>query len=65
MALLWRRAFKQAKLDLQSHGNDLRVGPGLSCPFDLDDFLVEDFDSDAALERILSLVLDGENKGRP
>ena len=56
VALLWRRAFKQARLALESHGDALGLPPDLDCPFDLDDFLAEEFDSAAALGRILLLA---------
>jgi hypothetical protein len=57
--LLWRRAVKQARLSLQRHGDQLRIKPSAACPFTLDDFLEEDFNSEAAVERILNLSPDG------
>jgi Domain of unknown function DUF29 len=54
--LLWRRAFRQAALSLQGHGDELRVPSDADCPFDLDDFLHEEFDFEAAVERVLALL---------
>jgi hypothetical protein len=60
VALLWRRAFKQARLDLRSRGEDLLVHSGSECPFVLDDLLDEEFDAEAALERVVALRPDAE-----
>lgn len=48
----WRRACRLAERSLAAHGD--RLSPGLpeACPFTLADFLVEDFDPDAALGRL-------------
>ena len=53
--LLWSRAIRQAKADLAEHNQDIRPALPRDCPLELDDFLGEDFDFEAALRRIEAL----------
>ena len=48
-ALLWRRAFNAAN-------QDLLISADSKCPLELDDFLGEEFDFEAALARIEALI---------
>lgn len=53
---LWQSAFREARFDLRSYGQDITIPPKSPCPFELDDLLVDEFDSEAALARIEPLI---------
>jgi hypothetical protein len=52
MARLWRQALKEARLALASHGQKMAISPKSACPLEVDEFIGEDFDFDAAIARI-------------
>jgi hypothetical protein len=51
----WGRAYKEAKLSLESHGQEIAVPPGETCPLELGDFVGDEFDFDAALKTVEAL----------
>ncbi len=53
---LWQSAFREARFDLRSYGQDITIPPKSPCPFELDDLMVDEFDSEAALARIEPLI---------
>jgi hypothetical protein len=48
---LWRRALRQTNRELADYG-EAEVPENALCPFTLDDLLAEEFDIDAAVERL-------------
>lgn len=52
LELQWRRACRDAGRSLATQGDRLAPGLPAACPLTLADFLVEDFDPDAALARL-------------
>jgi hypothetical protein len=52
MQVLWGKSLRNAEASLQEYGS--RVGAGIprECPFAVETFIGDDFDFDAALERL-------------
>lgn len=54
MQQLWSKALRTSEVLLQEHGSKLAPGIPLECPFDVETFVGDEFDFDAALSKLTS-----------